>query len=124
MLFDDGSLEILAYNIETILAEKLETIISRSYQNTQPRDFYDIYILSKLKWKHIDFSVLSEALKMTSLKRGTNHIMVDYISVIKIIRTSENMKEYWLKYQKDFEYAIGLEFDQVLDSILNVLHEI
>jgi len=123
MLFDEGSLEILAYNIETILAEKFETIISRSDQNTRPRDFYDVYILSKLKWNYIDFKVLSEALETTSSYRGTQHVMQDYLAAIDVIRNSKNMKEYWLKYQKDFDYSIGLEFEEVLDSVLKVLGE-
>lgn len=53
MMFNDGTLEIFAYNLETILAEKLETVISRGDQNTRPRDFYDIFILSKLKGDQI-----------------------------------------------------------------------
>jgi predicted nucleotidyltransferase component of viral defense system len=124
MLFDEGYLEIFAYNVETILAEKLETIISRSDQNTRPRDFYDVYILSKLKWKHIDFKVLSKALEMTSSHRGSNHMLKDYLSIINVIRKSNKMNDYWSKYQKDFDYAIGLEFEEVLDAVLRVLREI
>jgi len=124
MLFDEGYLEVLAYNVETILAEKLETIISRSDQNTRPRDFYDVYILSKLKWEYIDFKVLSKALNMTSSYRGTQSMMKDYISVINTIRNSKDMNEYWLRYQKDFDYAIGLTFEDVLDEALKVLGQI
>lgn len=124
MLFDEGYLEVLTYNVETILAEKLETIISRSDQNTRPRDFYDVYILSKLRWNQIDFKVLSEALKMTSSHRGTQHIMQDYLLIIHVIRNSKDMNEYWLKYQKDFDYAIGLEFEEVLDAVLKILEVI
>lgn len=124
MLFDEGYLEVLAYNVETILAEKLETIISRSDQNTRPRDFYDVYILSKLKWEYIDFKVLSKALNMTSSYRGTQSMMKDYISVINTIRNSKDMNEYWLRYQKDFDYAIGLTFEDVLDEVLKVLGQI
>lgn len=100
---------------------KLETIISRSDQNTRPRDFYDVYILSKLKWEHIDFELLSEALEMTSSYRGTQSMMKDYLSVINVIRNSKAMNDYWLKYQKDFDYATGLEFEKVLDTVLKIL---
>lgn len=124
MLFDEGNLNVLAYNIETILAEKLETIISRSDQNTRPRDFYDVYILSKLKWQHIDFEVLSKALDMTSSYRGTQSMMKDYLSAINTIRNSKDMNEYWLRYQKDFDYALGLTFDEVIDAVSKVLGEI
>lgn len=124
MLFDEGNLKVLAYNVETILAEKLETIISRSDQNTRPRDFYDVYILSKLKWNHIDFQILSEALEMTSSYRGTQSMMKDYLSVINVIGNSKAMNDYWLKYQKDFDYAIGLEFEEVLDAVLKIIEVI
>ncbi len=124
MLFDEGYLEVLAYNVETILAEKLETIISRSDQNSRPRDFYDVYILSKLKWEYIDFEVLSKALDMTSSYRGTQSVMKDYSSVLSAIRISKDMNGYWLRYQKDFDYALGLTFEEVIDSVSKVLGEI
>lgn len=60
LLIDDRSIKILAYNLETVLAEKLETIISRSDQNTRPRDFYDVYVLKNLQNHNLDFEILKE----------------------------------------------------------------
>jgi len=45
MMFDGEKLDIWSYNLETMLAEKLETVIARSTLNTRMRDFYDIHIL-------------------------------------------------------------------------------
>ncbi len=108
---------IQAYNLETILSEKLETIISRGDQNTRPRDFYDVYILSKLKWRDIDFKILDEALIMTSRRRKSENIIIDYLKVIDIIRESEQMKNHWLRYQKDFEYVNDIFFDKSIAMI-------
>ncbi len=121
MIFDEGNLNVLAYNIETILAEKLETIISRGDQNTRPRDFYDIYILGKLKWNQIDYEILKEALKITSRKRNTENRLNDYKTIIEVIKESKQMNDYWSKYQKDFEYADGISFSEVLESTIEIL---
>ena len=70
--FEDRSISILAYNLETCLAEKLETIISRGTANTRMRDFYDIHILTDTKNNVIDYSVLHDALTNTAAKRNTS----------------------------------------------------
>jgi len=71
LLFEDRKIEILAYNLETVLAEKLETIISRSIFNTRARDYYDIYILTNLQERNINKNDFKNALASTALKRGT-----------------------------------------------------
>jgi len=68
--------------------------------------------------------VLSKALEMTSSYRGSHHMIKDYLSIINVIRKSNDMNGYWSKYQKDFDYAIGLEFEEVLDAVVRVLGEI
>ena len=75
LLMEDRSINILAYNLETILAEKLETVISRGEQNTRPRDYYDVYILSKLRNSEINYNLLKVALKATSEKRGSFEVL-------------------------------------------------
>lgn len=124
MIFDEGNINVLAYNLETILAEKLETIISRGDQNTRPRDFYDIYILSKLKQDQINYEILKEAIEATSKRRNTNEILEDFEPIIDVIMGSEQMKEYWYKYQKEFDYAHGISFDEVVTSTLEMLRKI
>lgn len=71
LLFEDRKIEILAYNLESVLAEKFETIISRSILNTRARDYYDIFILTKLQTKNINKDDFKKALEATATKRGT-----------------------------------------------------
>jgi len=124
LMFEDANINILAYKLETVLAEKLETIISRGDQNTRPRDFYDVYILGKLKKEQLDFGVLSEALRGTTEKRKSTNQIAEYHKIIQTIRDSNEMNEYWLKYQKDFAFAEGIEFNHVLTAISEMLDSI
>lgn len=113
----------MAYNTETILAEKLETIISRSDQNTRPRDFYDVYVLQKLQSRNIDLETLREAIAATSEKRNTLQIVGKYKDIIEIIRDSSVMKQRWESYQKDFEYAKDIEFEEVCDVVSELMYQ-
>ena len=91
MMFSDGTLEIFAYNLETILAEKLETVISRGDQNTRPRDYYDIFILSKLKGHEIDRDILRKALSETAKKRHSDDLIPQYWSIVEQVVKSTAM---------------------------------
>ena len=113
-IFENKKIPILAYTIETILAEKLETIISRSIANTRLKDFYDIYILMSNYKDIISNDVLVEAIKNTFRKRETN-VNVDKISeVIFLIRNDNVMKNYWEKYQSKFSFAQGIKLEYIL----------
>lgn len=85
LLFDDKTISIMAYNLETVLAEKLETVISRGQANTRPRDFYDIHILYSLRGNSCDMSILKQALEQTTLKRGSIDRLKDYKEIINSI---------------------------------------
>jgi predicted nucleotidyltransferase component of viral defense system len=125
MQFDYGSINIYAYNLETILAEKLETVVSRGVANTRPRDFYDIYILWKLRGTECDLDVLSHALEQTSIKRGSRTVMTRYVEILNAIFASEQMRGFWKKYQEDFEYAKDISFEdavRVVKEITSRLH--
>lgn len=115
MIFDEGSIGIWAYNIETILAEKVETILRRGELNTRPRDFYDIYIL--VKTQSFDYMVFIKALKSTANHRGTTHILKDISNRINDIKDSETLKLRWIKYTNDYRYADGITFEDVVDAI-------
>ena len=82
----------MAYNLETVLAEKLETVIVRGIANTRPRDFYDIYILHKLRGHEYDKTVLRSALIETASKRKSISVMSDYKTVLEKIAASEQLK--------------------------------
>ncbi len=121
LMFEDRSLSVLAYNLETVLAEKLETIVSRSDQNTRPRDFYDVHTLYRLRKDEIDANLLSEAIKGTSVKRNTLDLMLKFGDSIDAIRESQAMKDYWNKYRQDFAFVGQIEFDSVVDSVEELL---
>ena len=123
LLIEDRSIRVLAYNLETVLAEKLETIISRSDQNTRPRDFYDVYVLQKLQSHNIDIKLLRQAIKATAEKRNTVQIIKNYKSTIEIIRDSSVMKQRWKTYQKDFDYAKDINFEDACDAVLLITNQ-
>lgn len=124
LMFEDRQIDILAYPLETILAEKLETIISRSDQNTRPRDFYDIYILKKLQNDNINFKVLKDAFTATATKRGTIHIMERYAEILEVVENSGIMVSQWTRYQNEFDYAKSIEFKDTCDAAKAMLDKI
>lgn len=124
LLFEDRNISVLAYNLETVLAEKIETVISRGDQSTRPRDYYDIFILSKLQSNNINPTQLKEALLSTAEKRNSSHILKNYKSIIKTVLDNEIMNSRWQNYQKDFEYASDISFKDVCNEILKILESI
>lgn len=124
MMFNDGTLEIFAYNLETILAEKLETVISRGDQNTRPRDFYDIFILSKLKGDQINCTILRQAVSETAQKRNSGMLMPQYQSILEQIVSSPVMQNHWTIYQRDYEYAREVDFSATCETILQLMDSI
>ena len=115
LMFEDRTIPIMTYPIETVLAEKLETVISRSVTNTRMRDFYDIHIL--LKSQNIDADILALALERTAKKRGNFNLLENAESVLKIVKSDEGMKRLWNIYQKKFKYAGEYTWDEVIHSV-------
>lgn len=124
LLLEDRSISVLAYNLETIMAEKLETVISRGDQNTRPRDYYDIYILAKLQYANIEYNSLKAALNATAQKRGSSEVLKSYHKIMEVVRNSEIMQKQWKNYQKDFEYATDIIFEDVCDAVVQIMDEI
>ena len=121
LLTEDRSISILVYNIETILAEKLETIISRGDLNTRPRDFYDVYILHKLQSANIDKNILKQAFLATCEKRNSTHVVEIFNDTLQVIKESEAMHEQWYRYQRDFDYAKDIFFLDVCNTVLQLI---
>lgn len=115
LMFEDRTISIMTYPIETVLAEKLETVISRSITNTRMRDFYDIHIL--LKSQNINADILALALERTAKKRGNFNLLDNAESVLKIVKSDEDMKRLWNIYQKKFKYAGEYTWDEVIHSV-------
>lgn len=124
LLFDDRTISIFAYNLETVLAEKIETVLSRSIANTRPRDFYDIHILYALRGAECDDKMLLQAVKRTADKRGSSKVLEAYPDIIAEIRTSEQLRDFWKKYQRAFDYAKDISFDDVCDIIFHIMDSI
>ena len=115
LLFENRSINILAYTIETVLAEKFETTITRGITNSRMRDFYDIYILTKTQ--DINIAIFREALKKTVEKRHTVQQMSDITSIINNISTNDVMIELWIRYQKKYNYAADTTWEMVVDAV-------
>ena len=118
-IFDvEKSYELWAYNIETVMAEKVETILRRGVFNTRPRDFYDAYILTTTQ--KFDKVVFADALKATANHRGTTDQIADVTDILHNIEESPELKKMWDKYRKQFAYATNIEYGQIV-SVLKAL---
>lgn len=124
LLFDDRSISIMAYNLETVLAEKIETVLARNVANTRPRDFYDIHILYSLRGTECNLPTLRQALEKTADKRGSGYILNLYPDIIADIKNSTQLKNFWTKYQKDFDYAKDISFDDTCDTVYLIMDSI
>ena len=115
-IFDDEkSYELWAYNIETVMAEKVETILRRGVFNTRPRDFYDAYILATTQ--KFDKDVFDEALSATAKHRGTVEQIADVSEILRNIEESPELCAMWDKYRKQFAYAADIEYEQIIETL-------
>ena len=123
MMLEDRTISVLAYNLETILAEKLETVISRSDQNTRPRDYYDIFILYRLWKNNVNMHNLQCALKATGEKRGSVNLLTEYKRIMEVVVNSEVMGKQWKKYQKDFfiAYVLEVSFEDACNTVTRIM---
>lgn len=121
LLFDDRSIRIMSYPIETVIAEKLETVLSRGVANTRPRDFYDIHMLWTIRREQIDLPTLQKALAATAEKRDSLAAIQDFEGVMESIRTDEAMEARWNTYAKSNAYSSDLTFDDVYTTTFDIL---
>lgn len=121
LLFDDSVIKIKAYNIETIISEKIETIISRNVLNTRARDYYDIYILTKSKWCLINIDLLVDAIIKKFEERDSIMNLKNIDRIYDTIATSSDLNGVWWNYQKKYDYAQGIEFKDVLAQVLKII---
>ena len=118
-IFDeDKQIEIWAYNIETVIAEKIETILRRGTLNTRPRDYYDIYILSTTQ--NFDTAILKEAVSATAEHRGTTDQINNIQMLLSDISDSAELKQMWDKYRREFDYAASISYEQVIKTISDI----
>jgi len=122
LMFDDRSISVMAYNLETIFAEKLETVLSRNIANTRPRDFYDIYILNALRGAECDLPTLKQALAETTSRRGSKYVLGQHREIVNNIQNSKQMLGFWEKYRKEYKYAKDISFEDTCNSVLMIMN--
>ncbi|MBR7927491.1 nucleotidyl transferase AbiEii/AbiGii toxin family protein [Aerococcaceae bacterium zg-ZUI334] len=123
-IFDSGNFPIMAYTLETILAEKLQTIYSRNFLNSRSKDFYDVYILSKLKKEEINFSQLKIACKKTFAHRQTELDFSKIINLLEQFKFDVIQNQQWQNYSKKYSYTKDITFSDILDEVKNLLNRL
>ena len=119
-IFDgDIRISLWGYNIETVIAEKVETILRRGVFTTRPRDYYDVYILGTTQ--EYDKEIYKEALKATAEHRGSTEQISDVEGILKQISESDDLKDMWRKYQKKFAYASDISYEDVLEVLRKIV---
>ena len=119
-IFDvNVKITLWGYNIETVMAEKVETILSRGVFTTRPRDFYDVYILGTTQ--KYDKEIFKEALKATAIHRNSLEKIVDINGILRQISSSDDLNSMWIKYQKKFSYAKEISYGEIIDVLKEML---
>ena len=117
LLLEDRSISLWSYNLETILAEKLQTVLARGILNTRMRDFYDIRTLLFIYEQEIDIEVLKRAFDVTCKKRSTENLKEEAPRIMTIVRDDEQLHMLWKSYQKKYPYAADISYEDIMESI-------
>jgi len=117
LLFEDRSIAIMAYNLETLLAEKLETFLARGTANTRMRDFYDLFALETMQSRSIDNAILKAAFINTSEKRGSTAVVADMELILHEVENSPDMVILWKNYQRKFDYAANIDWSEIMQTV-------
>lgn len=120
LMLEDKKIQIWSYNIETIIAEKFESIIKRGVFGTRIRDYYDIYMLLKTQSKNINNKILKKAIILTAEHRETKSIVENWREVVETLKDDSTMKNLWKRYQKNNFYAEGIEYRELIESLNEV----
>ena len=121
LLLEDRSISLWSYNLETILAEKLQTVLARGILNTRMRDFYDIRMLLDTYEDKVNKAVLKDAFAATCKKRGTDHLQEQAEEIIKIIEADEQLQVLWRAYQKKYSYAAEIDYVSVISGVRKLM---
>lgn len=122
LLLEDRSISLWSYNLETILAEKLQTVLARGILNTRMRDFYDIRMLLDTYEDKVNKVVLKDAFAATCNKRGTDHLQEQAEEIIKIIEADEQIQVLWRAYQKKYSYAAEIDYASVINGVRKLMN--
>ena len=121
LLLEDRSISLWSYNLETILAEKLQTVLARGILNTRMRDFYDIRMLLDTYEDKVNKVVLKDAFATTCNKRGTDHLQEQAEEIIKIIEADEQLQVLWRAYEKKYSYAADIDYASVISGVRKLM---
>ncbi len=121
MMFETGMINVFSYSSETIIAEKLQTTLSRGIQNTRMRDFYDLHILWTRVNELIDLSVLPEAVTRTFAHRRTPNLLNEALAITDEISKNTVMQQQWEAYRQTYAYAQTWLFEDVIKSIRDLI---
>ena len=122
LLLEDRSISLWSYNLETILAEKLQTVLARGILNTRMRDFYDIRMLLDTYEDKVNKAVLKDAFAATCKKRGTDNLQEQAEEIIKIIEADEQLQVLWRAYQKKYSYAAEIDYASVISGVRKLMN--
>ena len=117
LMFEERSIPLLAYNLETVLAEKIETIISRGTLNTRMRDYYDLMILNVVKSDAINYADLTKALEATSRKRNSYELLSAPKHILEQIKSDTGLMEQWRIYRRKYDYAADYHWEDIVKNI-------
>ena len=120
LMLEDRKIQIWSYNLETIIAEKFESIIKRGILGTRIRDYYDVYMLLNTQTKNINFNTLKDAIYSTAEYRNTINIIKDWSKIIEQLDNSDIMKKQWERYKKDNFYAKEIKYEDLIESLKQV----
>lgn len=120
-IFEDKKIPIMSYTIETIIAEKFQTIISRGVLNTRLKDFYDIYVLMNTKMDEINPKTLKSAIRNTFNKRETKYDISEFNLIIDDLKENNDLKRLWIEYQNKNNYSKNTDYIMTIESIEKII---
>jgi predicted nucleotidyltransferase component of viral defense system len=123
-MFDGLPITIHAYNLQTILAEKIESILMRNVANTRARDYYDVFVLMKRRASELDFDGLREALRVKTRERDTEYVLVEHARLLGQIEADSDLRGIWTAYQRQYPYASGIAFDEIVALLRDMLNRL
>jgi len=120
LLFEERNIDVLAYNVETVLAEKMEAVISRGITNTRMRDFYDLHVLLQMQRENIDLEVFRKAILATATKRKSIEELNEGQIILEEVFSDNAVRKHWTQYQKKFKYAENVMWLEIKESVFEL----
>lgn len=124
LMFEERSIPVLAYNLETVLAEKMETVISRGILNTRMRDYYDLAILFVVKSEEINYADLAKALEATSRKRKSYELLSNAEHILEQIKSDAGLMEQWGIYRRKYDYAADYDWEDIIKNVSQLFQKL